>query len=48
MYMRDVDGIHRAFQIQVVSVREGRVSHVAAFFDLSLFEQFGLPGELPA
>jgi RNA polymerase sigma-70 factor (ECF subfamily) len=48
MYMRDVDGIHRAFQIQVVSLREGRVSHVAAFFDLSLFEQFGLPGELPA
>ncbi len=47
MYMRDLDGVHRAFQLQVVSVVGGRVSHVAAFFDTSLFGVFGLPGELP-
>jgi RNA polymerase sigma-70 factor, ECF subfamily len=46
MYMRDLDGVHRAFQLQVLSVRAGRVTHVSAFFDLSLFDTFGLPREL--
>ncbi|GAA3619447.1 sigma-70 family RNA polymerase sigma factor [Microlunatus ginsengisoli] len=48
MYMRDLDGVHRAFQLQVVSLRDGQVSHVAAFFDVSLFDAFGLPREFPA
>ncbi len=48
MYMRDLDGVHRAFQLQVLRLRQGRVVHVAAFFDPSLFDTFGLPRELPA
>ncbi|HET9646945.1 MAG TPA: sigma-70 family RNA polymerase sigma factor [Microlunatus sp.] len=46
MYMRDLDGVHRAFQLQVLSLRAGRVAHVSAFFDTTLFAVFGLPGEL--
>jgi RNA polymerase sigma-70 factor (ECF subfamily) len=46
MYMRDLDGVHRAFQLQVVELRGDRVGHVSAFFDVSLFELFGLPAEL--
>jgi RNA polymerase sigma-70 factor (ECF subfamily) len=48
MYMRDLDGVHRAFQLQVLSLKKGRVAHVCAFFDLSLFDTFALPRELPA
>ena len=47
LYMRDQDGIHRAFQIQVLTVTHGRVSHVGCFFDTRLFEAFGLPEVLP-
>jgi RNA polymerase sigma-70 factor, ECF subfamily len=47
MYMRDLDGVHRAFQLQVVALRGGQVAHVSAFFDTSLFAMFGLPAELP-
>jgi RNA polymerase sigma-70 factor, ECF subfamily len=43
LYMRDPDGVHRAFQIQVLSVTEGRVSHVGCFFDTGLFRAFNLP-----
>jgi RNA polymerase sigma-70 factor (ECF subfamily) len=43
LYMRDVDGLHHAFQIQVLTVTEGGVSHVGCFFDTGLFEAFGLP-----
>jgi RNA polymerase sigma-70 factor, ECF subfamily len=46
LYMRDLDGIHRAFQLQTLSLTDGLVSHVAVFFDLSLFDTFGLPPEL--
>jgi RNA polymerase sigma-70 factor (ECF subfamily) len=53
LYMRDpVDGAHKAFQIQVLTLDEGKVSHVGCFFDTSLFRAFGLPetypGGLPA
>jgi RNA polymerase sigma-70 factor (ECF subfamily) len=41
-------GEWQAFQIQVLEVRGGRVAHVVAFFDLSLFDTFGLPRTLPA
>ncbi len=47
MYMRDLDGVHRAFQLQVLRLWDGRVAHVSAFFDISLFDAFGLPRELP-
>ncbi|MFI0449921.1 sigma-70 family RNA polymerase sigma factor [Actinomadura sp. 6N118] len=44
MYKRDDDGVHRAFQLQVLSINpDGAVAHVGVFFDLSLFELFGLP-----
>ncbi len=43
LYMKGVDGVHRAFQIQQVSVRDGAVSAVTCYFDTTLFEKFGLP-----
>jgi len=43
MYMRDPDGVHRAFQIQVLTLAEDGVSHVGCFFDTGLFRAFGLP-----
>ena len=49
LYMRDpVDGVHRAFQLQVPTVGEAGVTHVRVFFDTTLFARFGLPDELPA
>ena len=49
LYMRDpVDGVHRAFQLQVPTVGATGVTHVRVFFDTSLFARFGLPDELPA
>ncbi len=46
LYMRDEDGVHRAFHLQVLSFDQGRVDHVTAFFDPALFEKFGLPPTL--
>ena len=44
LYMRDKEtGQHRAFQIQVLTLTAAGVAHAVAFFDLSLFEAFGLP-----
>ncbi len=44
LYMRDpATREHRAFQIQVLTLTGAGVSHAVAFFDLSLFEVFGLP-----
>jgi len=44
LYMRDpVTNQHRAFQIQVLTLTAAGVAHAVAFFDLSLFEAFGLP-----
>lgn len=48
LYMRDPDGEHRAFQLQVPTVGPEGVSHVACFFDTNLFARFGLPDVLPA
>ena len=48
MYMRGEDGVHRAFQLQVVSLGASGVGHVTAFFDVSLFARFGLPEVLSA
>ena len=48
LYMRDpADDMHRAFQLQVPTVGPEGVTHVAAFFDTSLFARFGLPDLLP-
>ena len=48
LYMRRPDGGHEPFQLHVLSVGPGGVSHAAVFFDLSLFQSFGLPASLPA
>lgn len=46
LYMRDGD-VYRAFNLPVLTVSPSGVSHVACFFDTSLFARFGLPTELP-
>jgi RNA polymerase sigma-70 factor (ECF subfamily) len=43
LYMKEPDGTHHAFQLQVLTLTEKGVSHVGCFFDTRLFEQFGLP-----
>lgn len=47
MYMR-VGDVHVPFQLHVLDVQGGKVSHVVAFLDDALFAKFGLPGSLPA
>jgi RNA polymerase sigma-70 factor (ECF subfamily) len=44
LYMKQPDGTHHAFQLQVLTLSEKGVSHVGCFFDTTLFEKFGLPG----
>jgi RNA polymerase sigma-70 factor (ECF subfamily) len=46
LYMIQPDGRHAAFQLQVLTLDGDRVSHVSVFFDLRLFEKFGLPATL--
>jgi RNA polymerase sigma-70 factor (ECF subfamily) len=46
LYMRDGD-VYRPFNLPVLTLAEDGVSHVACFFDLRLFETFGLPATLP-
>lgn len=49
LYMRDPDGGYSAFNLPVLTIGpDGVVTHVACFFDLSLFDRFGLPRRLPA
>ncbi|WP_046471541.1 sigma-70 family RNA polymerase sigma factor [Allosalinactinospora lopnorensis] len=48
LYMRDENGAHRAFHLQVLTVTPSGITHVAAFFDTTLFATFGLPEALPA
>ncbi|HEY2207222.1 MAG TPA: sigma-70 family RNA polymerase sigma factor [Pseudonocardia sp.] len=48
VYMRGEDGVHRAFQLQQLTLDERGVSHVACYFDTALFAAFGLPAELEA
>jgi RNA polymerase sigma-70 factor (ECF subfamily) len=43
MYRRDAEGVHRPFQLQVLSITGGGVAQVSAFFDTTLFPVFGLP-----
>ena len=37
------EGRWQAFQLHVLTVADGAISHVSAFFDLELFDVFGLP-----
>ncbi len=47
MYMRDQDsGRHLPFQLHVLDIKPGGISHVVAFLDGSLFANFGLPESL--
>jgi RNA polymerase sigma-70 factor (ECF subfamily) len=48
IYMLAADGVHRAFQLQVLTVTADGVAAVTAWFDTALFPAFGLPMELPA
>ena len=48
LYMRHPDGHFEPFQLQVLQIVDGRVQHVVAFFETTLFETFGLPATLPA
>ena len=44
LYMRDpATSAHRAFQIQVLTLTAAGIVHAVAFFDLTLFDAFGLP-----
>jgi len=43
LYMLADDGRHHAFQLQQLTVRDGLVAHVTAWFGPGLFEKFGLP-----
>ena len=48
MYILGDDGGWHAFQLQVLTLIGGRISHSTVFFDLRLFTTFGLPSTLPA
>lgn len=45
MYMRNGDR-HLPFQLHVLDIKPGGVSHVVAFLDTSVFPKFGLPESL--
>jgi RNA polymerase sigma-70 factor, ECF subfamily len=47
MYILRQDGAFHPFQLQVVELAAGGISHVTAFFDLTLFPLFGLPDVVP-
>ena len=48
LYMRTKDGDFEPFHLQVLDIQDGKVAHVGAFFEPSLFTMFGLPARLPA
>jgi RNA polymerase sigma-70 factor (ECF subfamily) len=48
LYAPDGEGGFRAHSLQVLTVSGGKVSHVAAFHDTTLFPVFDLPPTLPA
>lgn len=47
VYMRGADGTYRPFHLQVLTVSGSAIAHTAAFFDIGLFETFGLAAEVP-
>jgi RNA polymerase sigma-70 factor, ECF subfamily len=48
LYMRGPDDVYRPFNLPVLTLGPSGVTHVASFFDVSLFTTFGLPETLPA
>jgi RNA polymerase sigma-70 factor (ECF subfamily) len=48
LYMRQPSGEFTPFHLQVLTIEDGKVAHVGAFFDPKLFETFGLPASLPS
>ena len=46
LYMRDGD-TYRPFNLPVLTLGPDGITHVACFFDLRLFETFGLPASIP-
>lgn len=46
LYMRDGD-VYRPFNLPVLTLTRSGVSHVSCFFDVRLFEAFGLPAAIP-
>lgn len=47
-YLRDAsDGVYRPFALQVLTLTPAGISHVGTFFDLRLFDTFGLPQTQP-
>ncbi|WP_214368242.1 nuclear transport factor 2 family protein [Pseudonocardia sp. H11422] len=47
-YLRGDDGEFRAFNLQALTLGEGRITHIATSLDVRLFATFGLPPVLPA
>ncbi len=43
VYKRDEEGVHRPYQLHVLSVTGEGLAQVSAFFDTTLFPTFGLP-----
>lgn len=46
MYLRDESGVHRPFQLVVLQIHGGEITHVVGFFDDRLFVKAGLPSSL--
>lgn len=46
VYLRDTDGVHRAFQLQHLAGTAAGIAHVTVWFDARLFETFALPARL--
>ena len=46
LYMRQRNGAFTPFHLQVLTIDDGKVAHVGAFFDPKLFVTFGLPSVL--
>jgi RNA polymerase sigma-70 factor, ECF subfamily len=46
-YLRDpADGVYKAFKLEVLTLSAAGVTHAVSFFDLTLFDTFGLPAHL--
>jgi RNA polymerase sigma-70 factor (ECF subfamily) len=48
LYMRTREGDFEAFNLPVLTLGPDGVTHVVAFFDVHLFDTFGLPRRLPS
>ncbi|GAA2403367.1 sigma-70 family RNA polymerase sigma factor [Actinomadura vinacea] len=48
LYKRDEDGVHRPYQIQVLTITPDGITRASIFFDTTLFPKFALPENAPA